>query len=376
MLPTAALADEMLTPGEGQVRGFVTQAGNLMLSNPNGAKLARAFEGLEFMLSLDIYVNETTRYADIIIPGPSYAEHSDFATVTAYETVRKFTKWGEPIFDPEPGMPHDWEIFTGLAGRLKGISAAEVEEEYISDLISRALDKGRPEARDVPFDEARRIVGDTPGPDRVFDVLLRGGPFGDAFGRVPGGLNLERVKASPHGLDLGPLDAGMVPAVLRTPDLLIDLAPPQIMADVPRLEEGFAAAVTPGSLLMIGRRHIRSKNAWMHNIHLLVKGKERCTLLVNPADADSRELVDGQVIRLRTKVNTIEVPVEISDEIMPGVVSLPHGWGHVDAETRQRVANAHPGSNANLIIDEGDIDVPSATTILNGVEVWLEPLAS
>lgn len=377
MLPTAALADEMLTPGEGQVRGFVTQAGNLVLSNPNAAKLQRAFSGLEFMLSLDIYVNETTRHADIIIPGPSYAEHSDFAAVTAFETIRKFVKWAPPIFAPEPGTPHDWEIFAGLAARLRGISIAQVEEEYVLGLLGRAIAEGRSEARDVAIAEARALIGDAPGPDRVFDILIRGGPFGDAFGRVPEGLNLEKVRAHPHGLDLGPLDAGMVPGVLRTPDRLIDLAPPQIVADIPRMEAALAEFARPGSLVMIGRRHIRSKNAWMHNVHLLVKGKDRCTLIVNPLDALRIGIAEGERARLRTHIGAIEVPVEISDEIMPGVVSLPHGWGHVEVdETRQRVANAHPGRNANSIIDESDLDVPSATTILNGVSVELERIAT
>ena len=376
MLPTAALADEMLEPGDGQVRGFVTQAGNVVLSNPNAAKLQRALSGLDFMLSLDIYINETTRHADIIIPGPSYAEHSDFAAVTAYETIRKFIKWGAPVFAPEGGTPHDWQIFAGLAARLRGISVAEIEEEYVRELLGIATSAGRPEAHGVPIEEARRLIGDAPGPDRIFDILIRGGPMGDAFGRVPDGLTLEKVKQHPHGLDCGPLDAGMIPAVLRTPDRRIDLAPPQITADVPRLEAEMATLEKPGSMLMIGRRDIRSKNAWMHNVELLAKGKDRCTLLVHPDDADRLGLATGARARVKTHIGELEAPVVVSDEIMPGVVSLPHGWGHTMKDTRQRVANAHAGVNANAIIDEGDLDVPSATTILNGVAVEIEAVAA
>ncbi|HET8611377.1 MAG TPA: molybdopterin-dependent oxidoreductase [Sphingomonas sp.] len=375
MLPTAALADEMLEPGEGQVRGFVTQAGNVILSNPNAGKLQRALDGLEFMLSLDIYVNETTRHADIIIPGPSYAEHSDFAAVTAYETIRKFVKWGAPVFAPEGDTPHDWQIFAGLAARMRGISIAEIEEEYVRELLGVAISASRPEARDVSIEEARRLIGDEPGPDRIFDILIRGGPMGDAFGRVPGGLTLERVKQHPHGLDLGPLDTGMIPGVLRTPDRKIDLAPSQITGDVTRLESEMAALERPGSMLMIGRRDMRSKNAWMHNVEPLAKGKDRCTLLVHPTDADRLGLATGGRARVRTHISELMAPVVVSDEIMPGVVSLPHGWGHGMKDTRQRVANAHAGVNANAIIDEGDLDVPSATTILNGVAVEIEAVA-
>jgi len=376
MLPTAALADEMLVPGEGQVRGFVTQAGNVVLSNPNAAKLQRALSGLEFMLSLDIYINETTRHADIIIPGPSYAEHSDFAAVTAYETIRKFVKWGAPVFAPEGDTPHDWQIFAGLAARMRGISVAEIEEEYVRELLGIATSAGRPEAHGVPIEEARRLIGDEPGPDRIFDILIRGGPMGDAFGRVPDGLTLDKVRQHPHGLDCGPLDAGMIPAVLRTPDRRIDLAPPPITADVPRLEAEMATLEKPGSMLMIGRRDIRSKNAWMHNVELLAKGKDRCTLLVHPADADRLGLATGTRARVKTHIGELEAPVVVSDEIMPGVVSLPHGWGHTMKDTRQRVANAHAGVNANAIIDESDLDVPSATTILNGVAVEIEAVAA
>ncbi|MDB5702301.1 MAG: anaerobic dehydrogenase [Sphingomonadales bacterium] len=371
MLPTAALADEILVPGEGQVRGLITQAGNLMLSNPNSSKLARAFEGLEFMLSFDIYVNETTRYADLIIPGPSYAEHSDFAAVTAYESMHKFVKWGEPVFDPEPGMPHDWEIFTGIVARMRSTSVAEVEEQYMAEILARALAEGRLEARDVPFEEARRLIGNEPGPDRLFDILIRGGPEGDAFGRVPDGLTLERVKAFPHGLDLGSLDENMLAKVLRTPDRLVDLAPPQITSEVPRIVAALEEAAVPGSLLMIGRRDIRSKNAWMHNVHLLVKGKERCTALIHPQDAAERGILDGALIRVSTTIGAIDLPAHLSDEMLPGVVSIPHGWGHRDALTRQGVANAHPGTNANSIIDQAVLDLPSATTVLNGVPVTI-----
>nr|WP_087573276.1 molybdopterin-dependent oxidoreductase [Sphingomonas sp. CDS-1] len=372
MLPCAALADEMLVPGEGQVRGLVTQAGNVILSNPNAAKLQRAFDGLDFMLSLDIYVNETTRHADIIIPGPSYAEHSDFAAVTAYETIHKFIKWAPPIFAPEGDTPHDWQIFAGIAARIRGIRTAEIEEEYVREMLATAIAKGRPECRDIPIEEARALIGEEPGQDRLFDILIRGGPMGDAFGRVPDGLTLEKVRSHPHGVDFGPLDAGMIPAVLKTPDARVDLAPPQLLDDLPRLEAFMAEMERPDTMLMIGRRDMRSKNAWMHNVELLVKGKNRCTLLVHPQDAERLGLETGDQARVTTHIGQVIAPVVVSDEIMPGVVSLPHGWGHSMRDTRQRVANRTIGVNANAIIDESDLDVPSATTVLNGVPVVVE----
>ncbi len=368
MLPTAALADEILVPGEGQVRALVTQAGNIALSNPNGAKLARAFESLEFMLSFDIYVNETTRHADIIIPGPSYAEHSDFAAVTPYESCRKYIKWAPPIFAPEAGTPHDWEIFAGIAARLQGLSVAELEERYVRRLLEKALAEGRRECREVSLEAARAAIGESPGPDRLFDIMLRSGPYGDAFGAVADGLNLDRLRQHPHGLDLGPLTE-QLPKVLKTPDGLIDLTPPLLVADVQRMREALGESRPDGALLMIGRRHARSKNAWMHNVRLLTKGKDPCTLLMHPRDAAALGLSDGARAALSTAVDRIIVPVEISDEVMPGVVSLPHGWGHGMPGTRQGVANAHAGVNANAIIDEAALDVPSASTILNGVPV-------
>jgi len=369
MLPTAALSDEMLVPGEGQVRALVTQAGNIVLSNPNSAKLQRAFSGLDFMLSLDIYVNETTRHADIIIPGPSYVEHSDFAAVTPYEMIRKYIKWGEPIFPPEEGALEDWEIFTGLAARITGASPAEIEENYVRELIEIATSVGRPEARGVSYDNARAAVGDIPGPDRVFDILIRGGVMGDAFGALPAGLNLEKVKQHPHGLDYGPLDEGMLEKIIKTPDGKIDLAPDHLTADIDRLEHYLSEPQTPNQMLMIGRRTMRSKNAWMHNIHLLVKGKDRCTMRVNPEDAARLGLATGGKALVKTHVAELVVPVEVSSEMMPGVVSLPHGWGHDVEDTKQRVAREHAGVNANALIDEMLLDVPSASNILNGVPV-------
>jgi anaerobic selenocysteine-containing dehydrogenase len=375
MLPTAGLPDEILTPGEGQVRGFVTQAGNVVLSNPDGHRISEALKSLEFMLSLDIYVNETTRHADIIIPGPSYAEHADFAAVTPYEMIRKYTKWAPPIFDPPQGMPHDWEIFANLAARLQGVSVSDAEEGFFRAMVQQALAQGRAECAQVSLDEACAALGNTAGPDRIFDAMIRSGPYGDAFGAIPDGLSLEKVKQHPHGLDLGPLTE-QFPNVLETPDGLIDLAPELLVADVDRLENWLNDRPDKDSLSLIGRRHVRSKNAWMHNIRLLVKGKDPCTLLIHPQDADNLGLKTGDLARVSTQNGSLEAPVEVSDEMKAGVVSLPHGWGHDVPDTRQSVARAHPGVNVNAIIDRQGLDVPTASSILNGVAVTVERVST
>jgi anaerobic selenocysteine-containing dehydrogenase len=289
--------------------------------------------------------------------------------------IRKYVKWAPSIFLTQPGDPQDWEIMAGLAARLRNVSVEEAEEEFLSGLVATALANGRPECAQVSASAARAAVGETAGADRIFDVMIRSGPFGDAFGAVPDGLTLERVKQHPHGLDLGPLTE-MLPGVLRTPDSLIDLAPRPLVDDVQRLERWMAESTQAGSLLMIGRRHTRSKNSWMHNLHLLVKGKERCSLLMHPQDAQACGLKDGDRAHVRTHIGSIEVPVQVSDEMMVGVVSLPHGWGHNLEGTRQRIAIKHPGVNANAIIDELDLDEPSASTVLNGVKVQVVPIGA
>lgn len=371
VLPTAAIADEILTPGPGQVRSFITMAGNPVLSHPNGGRLVEAFRDLEFMLSFDIYINETTRHADVILPSPPEATHSNFHFFYIPFMVRKIAKWTPAIFPAEEGQPHDWDIFVELVARLKDVPAGQVEEDLVRGWLEKFVAQGQhPECGSIDLDQPREMLGDMSGPDRLFDILVRTGPYGDAFGRDPEGLTVARIADTPEGIDLGPMEP-QLPRLLATPDRMIDLAPDRIVADIERLRGAWNVTRAPDELLLIGRRHMRSNNSWMHNLNVLAKGKDRCTLLVHPADASVRGLSNGDIVRVSTDVAAIHIPIELSDEVMKGVISAPHGWGHGLSNTKLAIANQHTGSNANAIIDERLFDRPSVNSVLNGVPVRL-----
>ncbi len=371
VLPTAAIADEILTTGPGQVRSFITMAGNPVLSHPNGGRLAQAFESLDFMLSLDIYINETTRHADVILPSPSEATHSSFHFFYIPFMVRKIAKWTGPIFPLDAGQLNDWDIFLELVARLQGVSPAEVEEQQVAGWLEKFVAQGQhPQCGDIDLDQARAMLGEMPGPDRLFDILVRTGLYGDAFGQDPDGLTVEKIAATPEGLDFGPMEP-QLPERLATPDGMIDLAPERIIADIDHLRSVRDEVRPEGELLLIGRRHVRSNNSWMHNLHVLAKGKERCVLLVHPADAAARGLENCDMVEVATDIASIIIRMEISDEIMAGTVSAPHGWGHDLADTATVIASRRAGANANAIIDERLFDRPSVNSVLNGVPVRL-----
>ena len=371
VLPTAAIADEILTAGPGQIRSFITMAGNPVLSHPNGGRLAKAFGDLDFMLSFDIYINETTRHADVILPSPSEATHSSFHFFYIPFMVRKIAKWTAPIFPLEAGQLNDWDIFLELVARLQGVSAAQVEERQVSSWLEKFVAQGQhPQCGTIDLDQARAMLGETPGPDRLFDILVRTGLYGDAFGQDSAGLTVEKIAAIPEGRDLGPMEP-QLPGRLATPDGMIDLAPERIIADIDHLRAARDEVKVEGALLLIGRRHVRSNNSWMHNLHVLAKGKERCVLLVHPADAAVRGLANGDIVEVATDIASIRIRMEISDEIIAGVVSAPHGWGHDLADTETEIASRRAGANANSIIDERLFDRPSVNSVLNGVPVRL-----
>ncbi|MCY1290297.1 Nitrate reductase [compost metagenome] len=330
-LPVAALAEEMLTPGDGQVRALVTVAGNPVLSTPNGRQLERALDGLEFMLSIDLYINETTRYADLILPPTAPLEHDHYDTSFNLFAVRNVTRFNEPVLDKPEGALHDWEIFVGLARAFAAHTGAELKA--------------------------------TMPPEQLIDLGLRFGPYGE---RSEHKLSLAALREHPHGLDLGPLRPNLA-ARLKTADRHIQAAPEQLLADLGRLAA--QPVPQPGELVLIGRRHVRSNNSWMHNYHRLVKGKPRHQLLMHPDDLARRGLVDGQRVRVRSRVGIVEVEVAASDEMMPGVVSLPHGWGHGRPGVRMAIASAQPGASANDLTDERQLDAVSGNAALNGVPV-------
>ena len=375
-LPVSCLAEEIDTPGEGQVRALITIAGNPTVSTPNAGRLTRAVENLDFMLSIDVYLNETTRHADVVLPGPSPLQRPHYDLALYQLAVRNVANFSPPVIAPDPAMPQEWETLLRLTGIVTG-QGTDADVDALDDLVAAELvrrEVGRTDGalagRDP--DEVLAALADRRGPERLLDLMLRAGPYGDAFGARPGGLTLAALEAAPHGVDLGPLEP-RIPEMLRTASGRIELAPEPIVDDVDRLR---AAADREGNgMVLIGRRQLRSNNSWMHNLEPLVRGKERCTAHVNPADAARLGLDDGGRARVSSRAGTLEVPVEVTDAVMPGVVSIPHGWGHDVDGIRMAVAVEHAGSNSNLLADETMVDPLSGNAVLNGIPVELAPAA-
>jgi len=337
-LPAAVLAEEIDTPGEGRVRALVTSAGNPVLSTPNGARLERALPGLEFMVSIDFYLNETTRHADVILPPTAHLERSHYDLLFASFGVRNNTKYSPPAVERAPDQRHDWEICAELASRL----VPKPIGRLMRSLLLRS------------------------GPERTLDLALRLGPYG--IGR--GGLSLKRLRKNPHGLDLGPLTP-QLPKRASTEGGVVQLAPELFVADLERLRSRFGELQAEGQLVLIGRRHLRSDNSWMHNSSSLMDGvtRPRCTVLIHPDDAARLGIADGELAAVASAAGVIELPAEVSDEMMAGVVSVPHGWGHHRKGTRLAVAERDPGVSINDITDEQFIDALTGTAAFSGVPV-------
>jgi anaerobic selenocysteine-containing dehydrogenase len=356
-LPVACLAEEIETPGDGQIRALITMAGNPAVSTPNSGRLSAALAGLDFMVALDVYVNETTRHADVILPGPTPLERSHYDLALYQLAIRNVANYSPSLLDPPPGMPQEWETLLRLTGIATG-QGAGCDIDAIDRLVAdQTAARYELDADAAPEAFARR------GPERLLDLMLRGGPYD---------LTLAELEAAEHGIDLGALEP-RIPDVLRTPSGKVELAPEPIAADVPRLEAALDRS-TGGGMVLIGRRQLRSNNSWMHNLEPLVKGKERCTAHVHPDDAARLGLVDGEPARVSSRAGTVEVPVEVTDAVMPGVVSIPHGWGHDVDGVRLTVASAHAGTNSNILADETLIDPLSGNAVLNGIPVEMAPV--
>jgi anaerobic selenocysteine-containing dehydrogenase len=375
-LPAACLAEEIDTPGDGQIRGLITISGNPVVSTPNSVRLDEALYNLEFMVSVDIYVNETTRHADVILPGPSPLRRSHYDLALYQFAVRNVAHYSPPVLAPDAAIRDEWVTLLRLAAVAAG-AGPDADLAMMDDQVARAVlqrEVGTPESpvagRDV--DELLGELEPRVGPERLLDVMLRTGPYGDGFGAREDGfkLSLAALEAAPHGIDLGPLQPRL-PEVLRTPSGKIELTPEAIVADVDRLLASLQTPAVDGELVLVGRRQLRSNNSWMHNLPVLVKGKQRCTLQVHPDDALARDLVDGDEAELMSRTGRIVVPVEVTDSVMAGVVSLPHGWGHDVAGTEQQVARAHAGTNSNVLADERLVDAVSGNAVLNGIPVEL-----
>lgn len=366
-LPLTCLAEEIATPGAGQVRALITIAGNPVLSAPNGPRLAAALDGLDFMVSLDIYLNETSRHADVILPGGSPLEEAHYDVAFAQLSHRNHARYSPPALPRPAGQPAEWQTLLRLWAIVDG-RGARADIGQLDDELAAADVARRAGAH---ADAVLRAVSRWQGPERLLDLGLRAGPYGDQFGLNPGGLTLARLKAAPDGIDLGPL-APRVPEVLRTPSGKIELAPPILLADLGRVAADLGRPAD--ELVIIGRRQLRSNNSWMHNLPSLAKGPFRCTALVSPSDAARLGLADGAPARITGAGRTIEVQVEISDQMMPGVVSLPHGWGHDLPGARLSVAAERPGASLNALLDERRRDPLSGNAVLNGAPVAMAPL--
>jgi anaerobic selenocysteine-containing dehydrogenase len=363
-LPVSCLAEEIETPGEGQVRALITLAGNPVVSTPNAGRLERAVESLDFLLAIDLYVNETTRHADVILPAPQPLERSHYDLGLYQLSVRNVANYSPAVFHATG--PAEWELLMRLAGVVSGqgpnADVDAVDDLVISTLVQREVStpgsrvEGRDPAELIEALEPRR------GPERMLDFMLRVGPYG---------LTLDELEAHPHGIDLG-AHRPRLPDVLRTPSGKVELAPESIVADVHRLRAALERERN-GDMVLIGRRQLRSNNSWMHNLPALVKGKDRCTLHIHPDDAARLGLGDGGRALVSSAAGRIEAPVEVTDAIMPGVVSIPHGWGHDAPGVRMRVASDHAGVNSNVLTDETRVDPLSGNAVLNGIPVEIAP---
>lgn len=351
-LPISTLADEILTPGDGQVRALVTVCGNPALSTPDSGRLAQALGSLDFMVSLDVYLNETSRHADVILPGPTPLQRPHFDAVLYQLAVRNVANWTAAALPAEG--PQEWQTLLRLTGIVTG-QGPDADLAALDGFVAAEF------ARRADVDVS--VAAGRTGPERLVDLLLRGGPYD---------LTLADLEAAPHGVDLGPLTPRL-PDILTTASGRIELAPPAVVADLPRLRAALDT-VHNGQLVLIGRRQLGSNNSWMHNLEPLVRGQNRCTAQVNPVDADRLGLVDGALAAVRSKAGVIEVPVEVTDAIRPGVVSIPHGWGHDVDGVRTSVAAEHAGVNSNVLTDADVVDPLSGAAVLNGIPVDVAPV--
>lgn len=338
--PVVAMADEMLVEGEGQLKGFITVAGNPVLSTPNGEKLDKAFAQLDFMFSIDYYVTETSRHAHIILPPVSPLERNHYDITFNGFAVHNVAKYSPVLFEKPKEAKHDWQIYLELAKRLdkKAPIATKIERQLIKNL----------------------------GPKFVLDQGLKRGPYAN--------MSLKKVKNNPHGLDLGPLKP-MLPNGIKHKDKQIHLHVDFYQADLERVAK-MVAHYDDSQILLIGRRHVRSNNSWLHNSYRLVKGKPRCTLMLHPDTAKAHNIVDGQLVKVTSRVGEVTITAEVTDELMPGVVSIPHGFGHGRSGVKQKIAQAHAGVSVNDLTDDTLIDKLSGNAAVNGVPVSLQAVTS
>ena len=338
-LPVAALAEEILTPGEGQIRALLTSCGNPVLSTPNGRKLDRALASLDYMVSVDIFINETTRHAQLILPPTSTLNHDHYDYVFNSFAVRNVSRMNAGIWPRPEDERYDWEIFAELTKRLAGKLAREVRLPKSPANVIAAMMAARPIRHDTAF---------------------------------------AALGAATHGIDHGALSPSLF-ARLETADKKIQCAPSNIVQDLARflhVRQNPAPDMGFGAFTLIGRRHVRSNNSWMHQSHRLIKGKRRDQLMMHPDDLARIGATDGAMVSVRSKVGAVEIAVEATDTLMPGVVSLPHGFGHNRPGTKLGLAHEHAGVSYNDLTDGDDLDQVSGNAALNGVQVTVGKVVS
>lgn len=367
-LPVSTLLNEIETEGAGQIRFLVTVAGNPALTTPDAGRLDAALDTLEFMVSVDLYLNETSQHADVILPGPSTLERSHYDLAFTGFAVRDYADYSPPAFETDAVT--EFEILVKLTGIALGMGVVDADMLAGASLMTAVQEAvGNPNSsingRDAG--EIMSMLGDGPWPERFLDLMLRTGHRGDGFGADPDGLTLAMLRERPHGVDFGPLQPRLE-QVLVTASGKVELAPSQIVDDLGRLAAAIDRPVQD-EVLLIGRRQLRSANSWLHNVEVLIKGKERCTLQVHPDDASRMGLSAGGLASVASSTGKVDLPVEITYDISPGVVSIPYGWGHDHPRSRLSVAMTRPGVNTNLLSDSSEIDPLSGNAVLNGIPV-------
>ena len=374
--PVAVLAEEITTPGENQVRALITVAGNPVLSTPHSNQLDAALAELEFMVSIDIYLNETTRHADVILPPPSALEKDHYDVGLYIYAVRNIANYSVPVLQKDDASPEEHEILLKLAGILQGLGPDNdplaLEEQTIYAMVTGAVSNSGSNIHGRDADEILNMLsaGGRRGTARNLDFALQTGPYGAAFGANPGGLSLDVLLANPHGVDLGALEPKM-PEMLRTPSGHIELSPEVFINDLKRLKESMNG-VDLDQMLLVGRRDLKSNNSWMHNIKVLTKGSLSCTAHIHPNDAARIGAVTGTALRIASRVGEVQVPAEVTDSVRPGVVSLPHGWGHSVPGTKMAVASEKAGVNSNILTDDQVLDPLSGNAVLSAIPVTVE----
>lgn len=366
-LPTACLAEEIEHPGAGRVRALITVAGNPARSVPNSARLEAALDGLDLMVSVDSYLNETTRHADVVLPAPRLITRGHFDILGNQTASHDAARYSAPLVPPAPHERAESEIMLRLAAIARGVGW-RIDLEKADDELAEKTARRFCTPLGLDPAEALRAVAPRRGSERLLDLHLRTGPYGDRFGRRDG-LTLDRLLDRPDGIDLGPLRPRL-PDVLRTPSGRIELAPPEILADVGRLRAGLH---TPApSTVLVGRRQLRGMNSWLHNA-VPPTGSGRCTLHICADDADRTGVADGDTVLVRTGVGSVHVPVEVTESIGPGVVSLPHGWGHTGPGLRITTAERAPGVNVNVLLDDTRCEPLTQTPLFTAVPVEVRP---